>query len=158
MTSLSDSPVCESEHIVIRDQKLMPTLKTPRPGLLEDVPPGEGMKHWDIVGIGLSYYDALTVEDGTLSPLAKECERHENGMIATGGAPTPQDQQIPGAKLDPAMACGEIWIFDKRLPNCKGKGYETLCHYDSFYLGSIDRGRYDCGALGRDMEVKPSQV
>ncbi len=50
-----DGTITEAEHIVVRDQKPMPTLKAPRPGLLEDVPPGERMKHWDLVGIGLSY-------------------------------------------------------------------------------------------------------
>jgi hypothetical protein len=99
-----DDKITEVEHIVVRDLKPMPTLQKPRPGFLEDVPQAEQMKHWDLVGIGLSYYDALTGEDGTLAPFAKECERHENGMITAGGAPAPKDQQIPGAKLDPAMA------------------------------------------------------
>jgi len=99
-----DGKITEAEHIVVRNQKPMPTLVKPRPGLLEDVPPAERMKHWDLVGIGLSYYDALTGEDGTLAPFAKGCERHENGMVTAGGAPTPKDQTIPGVKLDPAMA------------------------------------------------------
>jgi hypothetical protein len=99
-----DDKIIEAEHIVVRDQKPMPTLRAPRPGLMEDVPAAERMKHWELVGIGLSYYDALTGEDGTLSPFAKECERHENGMITAGGAPTPKDQTIPGVKLDPAMS------------------------------------------------------
>jgi hypothetical protein len=96
--------ITEAEHIVVRNFTPMPTLQKPRPGFLQDVPKAEQMKHWDLVGIGLSYYDALTGEDGTLAPFAKECERHENGMITAGGAPTPNDQQIPGVKLDPAMA------------------------------------------------------
>lgn len=96
--------ISEAEHIVIRNVRATPTLQKPRPGLLEDVPPAEQMKHWDLVGIGLSYYDALTGEDGTLSPMAKECERHENGMITAGGKPTPQDKPIPsGAKPNPDM-------------------------------------------------------
>jgi len=99
-----DGKITEAEHIVVRNQQPMPTLVKPRPGLLEDVPPAERMKHWDLVGIGLSYYDALTGEDGTLSPFAKGCERHENGMVTAGGAPSPKDQTIPGVKLDPAMA------------------------------------------------------
>lgn len=99
-----EGKITEAEHIVVRNQQPMPTLKQPRPGLLEDVPPAERMKHWDLVGIGLSYYDALTGEDGTLAPFAEACERHENGMITAGGAPSPKDQTIPGAKLDPAMA------------------------------------------------------
>jgi hypothetical protein len=99
-----DGKITEAEHIVVRNQQQLPTLKEPRPGLLEDVPPAERMKHWDLVGIGLSYYDALTGEDGTLAPFAKECERHENGMITAGGTPAPKDQTIPGVKLDPAMS------------------------------------------------------
>jgi hypothetical protein len=99
-----DDKIVEAEHIVVRDVKAGPTLEKPRPGLLEDVPPDQRMKHWDMMGIGLSYYDALTGEDGTLSPMAKACERHENGMITAGGNPSPKDQEIPGVKLDPAMS------------------------------------------------------
>ena len=99
-----DGKIIEAEHIVVRDFTRGPTLQKPRPGLLEDVPAAERMKHWDLTGIGLSYYDALTGEDGTLAPMAKGCERHENGMITAGGAPAPKDQMIPGVKLDPAMA------------------------------------------------------
>jgi hypothetical protein len=57
-----------------------------------------------------------------------------------------------------AKTCGEIWLFEKRLPDCRGKGYETICRYGSFCLGSIGHHRYGCGPLGRDMEAKPSQV
>jgi hypothetical protein len=99
-----DDKIIEAEHIVVRDVKLGPTLENPRPGLLEDVPSKQRMKHWDLMGIGLSYYDALTGEDGTLAPMAKTCERHENGMITAGGKPTAKDQEIPGVKLDPAMS------------------------------------------------------
>jgi hypothetical protein len=99
-----DGKIIEAEHIVVRDFKPASTLQKPRPGLLEDVPSAERMKHWDLVGIGLSYYDALTGEDGTLSPMAKGCERHENGMITAGGAPTPKDPMIPGVKVDSVMA------------------------------------------------------
>jgi hypothetical protein len=57
-------------------------------------------------GVGLSYYDALTGEDGTLAPMAKECERHENGMTTAGGKPpepkTPATP-LPIAKPDPEM-------------------------------------------------------
>jgi len=39
-----------------------------------------------MIDIGLSYYDALTGEDGTLAPFAEECERRENGATSVGGA------------------------------------------------------------------------
>jgi hypothetical protein len=45
------------------------------------------MTREDLIRIGLSYYDALTSEDGTRAPFAKECERRENGMTTAGGTP-----------------------------------------------------------------------
>jgi hypothetical protein len=99
-----DDKIIEAEHIVVRDVTVGSTLEKPRSGLLEDAPQEQRMKHWELTGIGLSYYDALTGEDGTLAPMAKACERHENGMITAGGNPNPKDQTIPGVKLDPAMA------------------------------------------------------
>jgi hypothetical protein len=99
-----DGKISEAEHIVVRGSMSNANLKTPRPGLLEDVAPADRMKHWELVGIGLSYYDALTGEDGTLSPMANDCERHENGMLTAGGKPTPQDKPIPsGSKPNPEM-------------------------------------------------------
>ena len=77
-----------------------PTLLKPRPGFAEDVPKAERMKREDLKRIGLSYYDALTGEDGTLAPFAKECERHENGMItATGVPPAPSSTSFPGGGM-----------------------------------------------------------
>jgi len=70
-------------------------LTKPRPALLEDVPKADRMKRDQLVKIGLSYYDALTGEDGTLCPMAKDCERHENGMITAGGK---QEMPMPAAK------------------------------------------------------------
>lgn len=99
-----DGKISEVEHIVIRGSMATANLQKPRPAFLEDVPPAERMKHWDLVGIGLSYYDALTGENGTLAPMAKDCERHENGMITASSAPPPKNQMIPGVKLDPAMS------------------------------------------------------
>ncbi len=58
----------------------MATLQKPRPGFAEDVPKAEQMKREDLLRIGLSYYDALTSEDGTRAPFAKQCERRENGI------------------------------------------------------------------------------
>ena len=91
---LEDKKISEVEHHVIRDLDSSPfgkmglnNLKTPRPGLLEDVPEAERMPRWKLLEIGRTYYEALTREDGTLSPFAKECERHENGMVTAGGKP-----------------------------------------------------------------------
>ncbi len=57
----------------------------------------EQMSREDLLKIGLSYYDALTSEDGTRAPFAKECERSENGMITAGGTPPKPREGAGGA-------------------------------------------------------------
>lgn len=102
---LEKGKITEAEHLIVRGGGSMPmnfsqpNLQKARPGFAEDIPKAEQMKREDLIKIGLSYYDALTGEDGTLAPFAKECERHENGMVTAGGAP-------PAAKPGGAMPTG----------------------------------------------------
>jgi len=99
---LVDGKITEAEHLVARGNVngSLPTLQKPRPGLLEDVPLAERMDRGELIKIGLSYYDALTGEDGTYAPFANECERHENGSVAVGGKRQPPKPK-PDAKPDP---------------------------------------------------------
>jgi hypothetical protein len=96
--------IAEAEHHVIRENlaNSLPNLQKPRPGLVEDVPPSERTPREQLIDIGLSYYDALTGEDGTLAPFAPECERHENGMVTAGGKPT-EPKAKPEAKTPPKV-------------------------------------------------------
>jgi hypothetical protein len=63
-----------------------------------------------MLDIGLSYYDALTGEDGTLAPFALECQRRENGGISVGGRKEgPESMETertfaPPGETDPEMA------------------------------------------------------
>ncbi|MEJ0008459.1 MAG: hypothetical protein WDM77_19375 [Steroidobacteraceae bacterium] len=80
--------IVEAEHLVaanLRDTMLA-NLHTPRPGLLAVVPKDERSPHAQLLKIGATYYEALVKGDGSLSPFADDCERHENGMITTGSA------------------------------------------------------------------------
>ena len=101
--------ITEAEHLAARNNvnSSQPGLQKPRPGLLEDVTPSDRMKRDQLIKIGLSYYDALTGEDGKLAPFADECERHENGMPTAGGKPpepkAPQAAKQPAAKPNPDM-------------------------------------------------------
>jgi hypothetical protein len=104
---LEDLKIREAEHHVIRNLEANPmgsavyeNLKTPRPGLLEDVPPDEQTPRWQLLKIGRSYYDALQENDGRLSPFAAESRRHENGMTTAGG---PLPEIPPDDKIDPDM-------------------------------------------------------
>jgi hypothetical protein len=80
--------IVEVEHLVaanLRDSMLA-NLHAPRPGLLAEVPKDERSTHAQLLKIGATYYEALVKGDGSLSPFAADCERHENGMITTGNA------------------------------------------------------------------------
>ncbi len=108
---LENGKITEAEHLAIRDlgtspmgQGALNNLKTPRPGLLEDVAPADKTTRDQLIKIGLTYYDALTGEDGKLTPFAAECERHENGAVTAGGKPQPQAPpaaNAPAPKIDP---------------------------------------------------------
>ena len=102
--------ITEAEHLAIRDLGTSPmgagaldNLKTARPGLTEDVPQAERMSRDQLIKIGLTYYDALTGEDGKLSPFADECERHENGATTAGGKPRPAAASQAPVQLDPQL-------------------------------------------------------
>jgi hypothetical protein len=65
---LEGGKIIEAEHLVARGNvnSSQPGLQKPRPGLLEDVAKSDRMKREQLIKMGLSYYDALTGEDGTL--------------------------------------------------------------------------------------------
>ena len=104
---LKEGKITEAEHLVVRGGAMggqpfsgMETLKKARPGFSEDIPKAEQMTREDLLKIGLSYYDALTSEDGTRAPFAAECERRENGMTTAGGAPPkPKAKAAPGGAM-----------------------------------------------------------
>lgn len=117
--------ISEAEHHVVRQELLntMSNLQLPRPGLITDVTPDERTPRIEMLDIGLSYYDALTGEDGTLAPFAKECERRENGSTSVGGerAEPEQSQQFPPPdNADPEMA--KLAMALAAAPNtCEGQ-------------------------------------
>jgi len=98
---LENGEITEAEHLVVRGgmSKMpfseMPNLQKARPGFSEDIPEAERMSREDLLRIGLSYYDALTSEDGTRAPFAPECERRENGMTTAGGTPPAPKKEAP---------------------------------------------------------------
>jgi hypothetical protein len=80
--------IVEAEHLVAANLRAntLANLRTPRAGLLAVVPKDERSSHAQLLKIGATYYEALVKGDGSLSPFADDCERHENGMITTGNA------------------------------------------------------------------------
>ncbi len=126
--ALRRGKISEAEHHVVRENLAyaMPNLQKPRPGLIEDLAPADRTPRDQMLDIGLSYYDALTGEDGTLAPFAAECERRENGSTSVGGkrpASKPTDakpQFPPPAGVDPEMA--KLGMALAAAPNtCEGQ-------------------------------------
>jgi hypothetical protein len=80
--------IVEAEHLIAASFRgtSLANLSKPRPGLLSVVPKDERSTHAQLLKIGATYYEALVKGDGSLSPFADDCERHENGMITTGNA------------------------------------------------------------------------
>jgi hypothetical protein len=127
--ALRRGKISEAEHHVVRDDiaYALPNLQKPRPGLVEDISPSDRTPRDRMLDIGLSYYDALTGEDGTLAPFAEECERRENGSTSVGGkrktAPKPstENPQFPQpATFDSEMA--KLGMALAAAPNtCEGQ-------------------------------------
>jgi hypothetical protein len=126
--ALRRGKISEAEHHVVRENLTyaMPNLQKPRPGLVEDISPADRTPRDQMLDIGLSYYDALTGEDGTLAPFAEECERRENGSTSVGGkrpAPKPTDAKAqfpPPSTGDSEMA--KLGMALAAAPNtCEGQ-------------------------------------
>jgi hypothetical protein len=90
--------VNEAEHLVVRtlEPKYQKYLQTVRPGILTTIPEKERMRRYEMVGIAYSYYDALIMDNGYLSPMADDCARRENGMPASNsGIPDHEAEELP---------------------------------------------------------------
>ena len=75
---------------------------TPRPALLRDVPEEYADSRGRLIHIGKSYYDALDLNNGAMTPFADDCERRENGFQT---ARNPMTRVTPGnGQTDPAFS------------------------------------------------------
>ena len=114
--------IVEAEHIVAAvNANNMARLQTPRPGLLREVPAASRKSHRELAKIGLSYYDALDDNDGSLMPFADDCERHENGMITAGPeagpGPNADPNRAPVARLCAPQLSSKTFTYIDRIEN-----------------------------------------
>jgi hypothetical protein len=119
---LENGEITEAEHLIApASPDNMQRLQKPRAGLTSEVPAGSRQDYDDLVAIGLSYYDALDDNDGSLMPFADDCQRHENGMITAGPdrAPDPnaQSEQAPVAWLCAAQLDSQSFVYIDRIEN-----------------------------------------
>jgi len=126
--ALARGKISEVEHHVVKSNEInIQNLQKPRPGLVEDIAPEDKTPRDQMFDIGLSYYDALTGEDGTLAPFALECQRRENGGISVGGTKEdfPEPKEAPRNFAPPETIDPEMMKLAKALsmvPNtCEGQ-------------------------------------
>jgi hypothetical protein len=82
-------------------------LTTPRPLLLEDVPPSQRVSREYMLRAANSYFDALEGDDGDIAAFADDCVRHEQGY-RTVNNPPPGGRMMPGPGLpDPNTEQGK---------------------------------------------------
>lgn len=115
---IEDRKISEIETIVARGQMAqggaanLEKLASPRPALLEEVPPSERVSRLELIKTANKYFSGMQKDDGKgdYSFFADDCNRLENGMQTTNnltpmpgltasGTPRP----APSAKYDPAL-------------------------------------------------------
>jgi hypothetical protein len=81
-----EGQVIQAEHVIARDlsEPDLANLKIPRPTFARMIPEHMRTPRYEIKGIAYSYYDALDFNDGDLAPMARDCDRHENGRESSG--------------------------------------------------------------------------
>ena len=119
---VSGGAITEAEHIVAAaNANNMRRLEKPRPGLLSDVPAGSRKSHADLANIGMSYYNALDDNDGSLMPFADDCQRHENGMVTAGpeagAGPNADPNRAPVARLCGPQLDSQSFVYIDRIDN-----------------------------------------
>src|SRR5690606_32186686 len=74
--------IVEAEHMIAGNLSApaLANLQTPRAGLLRPVTDEYLDSRGRMLHIGMSYYDALDLNNGAYAPFADDCERHENGF------------------------------------------------------------------------------
>jgi hypothetical protein len=103
--------ITEVEHMYDRNvaPEAMELLTRPRPELLADVPEDKRLSREYLTYAAESYFDALTGEDGSIAPLAEECDRHEQGY-QTVNHPAPS-RASPSPRLpDPSTELGRFFL------------------------------------------------
>jgi hypothetical protein len=84
---VENGAITQAEHLVVRsfNGNSLDNLRTPRPGLLTEIPVAQRSPREVLLAIGMTYYDSIEQSSGDATPFADDCERRENGMITAGG-------------------------------------------------------------------------
>ncbi len=81
---LQGGAIAESEHLVSGlTEDGLANLQSPRAAFSAEIPDRSRLRRDQLVSIAGTYYDALEGDSGSLSPLADDCMRQENGRQIT---------------------------------------------------------------------------
>lgn len=115
---IDNQKISEVETIIGRGQLAqggaanLEKLGGPRPGFLQDLPPGERVSRLDLIKTANKYFSGMQQNDGKgdYSFFADDCNRFENGMQTTnnltpmpGLSPSGAPRPAPTPKYDPAL-------------------------------------------------------
>ena len=97
---LDRGKIHEIEQLYDRNvnEAAIPLLTTPRPTLVNDVPPNQRRSREYMIWAANSYFDALEGDNGKIAAFAEDCERHEQGY-QTVHNPPPGGRSRPGPPL-----------------------------------------------------------
>ena len=97
---VENETITEAEHMIVEiSNPDNPMLQSVRPAIPMEIPYEYRDSRGRLIWIAKSYYDALDLNNGSLSPFASDCERRENGMrTAPFGGPSLGGAGIPGKK------------------------------------------------------------
>jgi len=112
--------VAEAEALVARWGNPLwgpETIGTPRPELLQAVPPSERASRAEAIAIADSYFDAIEQDNGDIVPLHADCVRLENGVQTTSN---PDRARIGRLHVKEGLSSGFYsyikQIYDRRYP------------------------------------------
>ena len=124
--------VVEAEHMIAMPRETsLANLQKLRPGILMEVPYEFRDSRGRLLHIAKSYYDALDLNNGSLSPFAPDCERRENGMRTAPFGGVVPGPGIPGAPPRPPSLVG--------MQDCKSQ----LDSQTMAYIDTIDNRRVE---------------
>lgn len=104
---LVNGRITEAEHLIaVPRETSMPNLTRLRHALNMEVPYEYADSRGRLIGIAKSYYPALDLNNGSLTPLAPDCERRENGMRTAPNGGVLSGVGVPGQPPRPPSLAG----------------------------------------------------
>ena len=124
--------IVEAEHMLAEPTgPSLDNMKAVRPAIPLEIPYEYRDSRGRLIHIAKSYYDALDLNNGSLSPFASDCERRENGMRTAPYGGAVSGVSIPGVEMPPPGLLG--------MQDCRSQ----LDSQSMAYIDTIDHRRVE---------------